>query len=128
MSALRADVGVDARAQLDAYAARTKLSTSDALRIVVVRGLGGDAPEALAANAFMAGKRRKALAALGITEPRAGFDGLAKRAAAKMRGAKRRFAGEPKSWVNVRLPLGLARRVTSAGGLRRVVLAGLKTL
>ena|SRR3990167_1579294 len=114
MSRVTADIGEDLRAALDAYARRAGLTTSEAVRTVVVRGLGGSAAEAHSLNELYAQRRREiAEERLGAGEP----------VLSGVPGAVRRSAP---TWIHARMPSSYPKRVRRKGGLRAVVERGLR--
>ena len=130
MSRLTANVGEELRAELDAYAARRGCSISDALRAVLVLGLGGSIEEAHKLNEQMAQRRLDRLDALAeggvVVSPLSGVGELPAASRALVAGHDRMASGAPKTWVHVRVPHVLARRVKAAGGVKPVLSCGLE--
>jgi hypothetical protein len=113
MPRLSAHVGPLTRARVDAFAASQRLTNAEALRILIVLGLGGSLANAEALNQSMRARKEAAER----------FHGRKRTPGARERAP----SSEPAQVVTVRLPAVWAKRAQEAG-LRAVIEEGLTRL
>lgn len=116
MSRLSARLGPELRAAIDRAAARLKLGNAEALRLLIVLGLGGSRAEADALNAEMAHFQA-------VYEREAGR----KRQPGPLERAAQRRGSIRTSSVSVRVPGAWGKRARALG-VRDVIAAGLAKL
>jgi len=111
---MTANIGHDARAEVDTLMKQWRLKNADTVRRLVVLGLGGTIAQADALNAEMDARREQAEE----------FNGRARTPSPREAAS----VGKQAPIITVRLPGPWARRVTQLGGLKKIVLGALEKL
>lgn len=113
-----ARIGVTLRTRIDLLAAAWNMTLAQAVRRIVILGLGGDETDVLLANEEAAGRVRQ------MGEFLAQEMGVER----MMVGGPRPRSGAPAAIVNCAFGRPWAARVKQAGGLRRCIEAGLAAI